>query len=809
MTSCKGLLRLAANVQVKGVIAPREIILTLSDTIQRRDHLHKWFREQSLGSEGEEANIRHKVFNSTLVSFYNSIKITKTTHTFVRGPKQLKSASSKSDFSLPELCNRFASLDNYPGLDESLSTPSQSTYDDELAKSKTPSESIAPIERDFDILTDDMVSMYIEAFLALVNLDNLLEILKSTWVQAGRGEIAFNVAATMSRTIWNWARDDFYVLIRTGWPSQLDTFTTLIEQLKRSGTPPGWNESDLPASMACTWEHGLITPFAVMDDFLQHPSQPKDMPKFKDALAIVCPESDHKTDARAMLLMLQCMIYAEIKPDADIIDNSLRAMTKNWFENPSNERDLDRLKVAFYLRYLLESSRAYQFANGVHVTLGSWHTINPPENLRVRAMRHLKEVGDTYMAIAMSPYARHCCKDSFGAYAGGLSLWIDKYLRDPHYDVYYQNPTVAGEILISMGMTIQKFSCKIANHRHHLASILHVYNALTVMNDIEPIPILDELCSFYEDIILLGSRPKTNFSSIFTRHRDGKVQYGNAYVGKHGHDLGSNLVHGMKLPDDSGHVETNARRFQMPIDTSISFETILGALTTDYYWANVLNLKDNWVKTTDASWLQGHHINQHPLLYVREQLNNEFNGRAVPCVDLSIMLQTSTSSAKSSTELQTSTPTSPDSVFHSNNNSPTRTSHVAAVAGPRIRLVLSRPSCGCHEGMSHLRVLEKERQRGTGLLPVMRLNIGVVWLACADVYGKVNRANNHRSAKLEEHEEPDCMCLADEILLAADAYVERQRRNMRFPRSMLKKRWIEAIETFREKKPEDFLWKWM
>jgi len=53
------------------------------------------------------------------------------------------------------------------------------------------------------------------------------------------------------------------------------------------------------------------------------------------------------------------------------------------------------------------------------------------------------------------------------------------------------------------------------------------------------------------------------------------------------------------------------------------------------------------------------------------------------------------------------------------------------------------------------------------------------------------------------------MCLVDDFLLAADAYIQRQRRSMRFPRSMLKKRWIEAIEMFREKKSEDFLWKWM
>jgi len=491
-------------------------------------------------------------------------------------------------------------------------------------------------------------------------------------------------------------------------------------------------------------------------------------------------------------------------------------MTANWFEYSSNERGLDRLKVAFYLRYLLESSRAYQFANGGHAIHDSCRPINSPENLRLRVMRHLTEVRDSYTALAISPYAQHCCGDSFGGLAELLSSRIDRDLRDPRYDLYYQSPTVAGEILISVGRTKQNFSRKVANHRHHLASILHVYNALIVMNDIEPIPILDELCSFYEDIILLGSRPKSNFSSIFTRHRDGKVQYGGIYVGKHGHDLGSNLVHSMKLPDDSGHVETNARRFQDTIDMSICFITTLGLQRADYYWANVLNLKDNWVKTTDETLaaltylLQGHHINHHPLLYVREQLNNEFNGRAVPRVDLSTILPPSISSDQSSPELQTTTPTTPDSVVHSNNNnSPTRTPHLTAVAGPRIRLVVARPTCGHHDEMSHLRVLERERQRGTGLLPVMRLNIGAVWLTCADVYGKVNRASQHRSPGLEEHEEPECMCLVDNFLLAADAYVQRQRRNMRFPRSMLKKRWIEAIETFREKKPEDFLSKWM
>jgi len=436
------------------------------------------------------------------------------------------------------------------------------------------------------------------------------------------------------------------------------------------------------------------------------------------------------------------------------------------------------------------------------------------------------EVQKSSLALATSPYAQRCCTDSFGGIAGVLNYHLDKFLRTPRYDLFFQCPTVSGEIMINIMHVVRKFGCEIANHRHYLASILHVYNALKVMNDIEPIAILDELCSYFEDIVFLGKAPTKNFSSVFTRHRDGKVQYGE-YREERGRDLGSNTTWAMMLSNDknSHHKETNQRRFNDTIDTSLMCITTLGVHTTDYYWAHVLNLKDHWVKTSDetlaglTSWLQSHHTNDHPLLYVREQLNNEFNGLPIPSVNpllsSAMTIKTLTHHVPSDLLTTASDPANDfalHSVLESNVSSAHTLSNLPATAAPHIRLSVMRPSCSCHKEMSHGRVLAHERVRGTGLLPVMRLNLGAVWLVCAEVHAKVNKASGHAELNKDgtvSDEAASCLCLVDELLLGADVHVTRQKKNMKFPCSKLKKRWIAAIETFRELEAEEFLWKWM
>jgi len=89
--------------------------------------------------------------------------------------------------------------------------------------------------------------------------------------------------------------------------------------------------------------------------------------------------------------------------------------------------------------------------------------------------------------------------------------------------------------------------------------------------------------------------------------------------------------------------------------------------------------------------------------------------------------------------------------------------------------------------------MAKERPRGTGLLPVMRLNYGAIWVACADAFAAVNKAGKHKKPDGEETGEDGanpvtCLCLIDNFLMDADVWMNREKKSMKFPSPKLKKK---------------------
>lgn len=250
-------------------------------------------------------------------------------------------------------------------------------------------------------------------------------------------------------------------------------------------------------------------------------------------------------------------------------------MAQEWIE----KHLLGRVRLAFYLRFLVECQRAYIFP-GETTSADPSPTLIVPINPRVRMLKYVMELSQNYHEVSNNSYMQHCCGSALADILETFALELDGIVREPKYDLYFQNPFVAGDIMLHLNDLVRDFGKEICNHRHYVASVLHVYNALRCMEDIQPIPLLDELCAIFEDIIFLGERPRRNFSSIFTRHRGGVPQYGET-SGQRGQDLGSNSMWAMKLQrkdvnnDNWEHKETNCHRFEETIDHSVFTKTTL------------------------------------------------------------------------------------------------------------------------------------------------------------------------------------------------------------------------------------------
>lgn len=830
-TTCRGLLRLAENIGLKGIVASREIASAFAETLALRNHLNKWFRGQE-GLADEEANKRHEVFNEVLQTIYDSLRIAGSPS--AARPKKKHINISDSASSSPEpLLNRYEHLYDASDSDNDPETPTQHARADVQPKVKQPSipSKTESMVLDFDFLMEDMVMAYVEVFQALINLDGILCVVKSTWSEATQGIIPVTTAAAVSQLAWSWALEYINVLSHCYWAQNLKTFKMCIRNLRLSRLPPGWTEDDMPRNTSCAHGDGIHLALYVVDVYMKNPSCPQSMPVFRAALDKISPTQDREKDGRAMKLLLQCMKYHETEELPFDYNTSVNMRMVKDELDPAN-RHPDKVKVAFYLRFLLEIHRSYLYPSpasgegsipsivrdGTTQPVTSVPTINP----RLRLLKFAQEVADTMKVVSKHDHLQKCCS---GALAGKTAMFSDELndmIRSPQFGLYFQNPTIAGDIMLSIYDISRDVGKDLSNHRHYIASILHVYNALCAMDDIKAIPLLDELCDIFLDIIFLGQRPKWNFSSPFVRHRGGVPQYSEP-TGLRGHDLGSNSAWAMKVKDvdnqgDADHREVNFKRFEDSVDQSVLANTMLsGAHTVDWYWAKVLGQK-NQVHCTDkdienmTNWVQSHGLKDHPLLYLKKVLAQEWHGEHVPYVDIAAHL--------ASVEMDdTGSSTMVDG--HSNPNSPScdccdckRDSDILKGTSPRIRLKITRPDCPCHRNTSRLRTITKERLRGTGLLPVIRLNYGALWVACADAFAAVNKSGKHKKADGGESGEDGanpitCLCLVDSLLMDADVWMGREKKSMKFPSPKLKKKWIKVIETFRAKSAEDFLWKWL
>lgn len=243
----------------------------------------------------------------------------------------------------------------------------------------------------------------------------------------------------------------------------------------------------------------------------------------------------------------------------------------------------------------------------------------------------------------------------------------------------------------------------------------------------------------------------------------------------------------------SDHEERNSKRFQNSVDQSVFHQTsIEGSELVDYYWALLLGQR-NWYNPTDAdregitNWLQSHNLNDHPILYIKDVLNKEYNGSPIPTVDLSsIPAFQPPKEPKACTCFQCSSlPSSKIHCHHGGYRDPYSVM-------PSIRLMPGRPSCSCHQNSPRSYVQAKERVRGTGLLPAMRLNYGAVWLACAEVFMKVKKSSKHKiadggDAGLEGEDPVTCLCTVDHLLMDGE-YCPGRHRRMKWLTNMLSRR---------------------
>lgn len=143
---------------------------------------------------------------------------------------------------------------------------------------------------------------------------------------------------------------------------------------------------------------------------------------------------------------------------------------------------------------------------------------------RIQALRFAREARDSIDAGLVDPTMP--CRCCF-TLASNLEIFrkdLDDFLRERSFDLFFQSPWTSGSHMLEILETSCYYSMRLCSYKHFFASVLHLYNFLTALGQMDGIPFLEALCDTFGDIVFPGGRPKAGFCTQFRRLKGGRLK---------------------------------------------------------------------------------------------------------------------------------------------------------------------------------------------------------------------------------------------------------------------------------------------
>ena len=318
---------------------------------------------------------------------------------------------------------------------------------------------------------------------------------------------------------------------------------------------------EIPAGIDHSYGGGLLATLEALLNFSQSSIPDHISCKASDLL-------DPDQSWNSTLSFLTCLFHQYgKKPLEDILGRGgLSGWANTWLTGTSVE-GVNIYHSAIELQVLVESQRSYLWPVNNELKHGHYARATSP---RVILLRFVLEVAQNLKLLSTNHAMERCCsgqcQSKLGSHLYNIRLKLEKAAAVVQFDLYSQNPLIAGMHAHSLMTVMYDEGISLANYRQHIPSILYVYNALLNVGDIKRILLLEVLSAVFLYSIFLGEFPKGNFSSRFMRYLGGKVQFDKQSLAP---TCGSNSKWQLKFPkaktlfhDEKGTIESNHRRFQ-------------------------------------------------------------------------------------------------------------------------------------------------------------------------------------------------------------------------------------------------------
>jgi hypothetical protein len=395
-------------------------------------------------------------------------------------------------------------------------------------------------------------------------MSDLLPVINRVWEEAARGETPLVMAAFITNTalaIFEGIEQRLKVLYDSSNPETVRSkFMQVQEHIDISDqveVGPKSCKSKQVEALQQSW--GLLLQFKRVH---QERQDEKVIPTImQKPLQVVLRRGSNSAekDHECLTMMLQNIAHHVqcIRRPTSIVRMGSPVYADVGYLFTHNENDTNGLRCSYGLQVLLEAYKSYLLASDC--------TCAPP-NCRLQALRFAQEALPCIQAVLDDKSMPCRCCHSLAFYLENIQLDFQAFVKERIFDLYFQSPWVSGSHMLEMLETLFYYGLRLFSYRHYVGSVLHVYNVLRQVTGFQPIPLLEELCNTFNDILFPGGRPSRNFRACCVRYMGGRLQF-NPHASDHrsGSYQMAIPVHAAKAVAGFGlRKEANDARFDYP-----------------------------------------------------------------------------------------------------------------------------------------------------------------------------------------------------------------------------------------------------
>ncbi|KAI9880764.1 MAG: hypothetical protein M1830_000653 [Pleopsidium flavum] len=517
--SIRDLLGLAEIVQTKEVVMPDTIDFCFREAIAARTQLSKLFRKTSSPGGDDQETVNHEYFTTSLTKIYTDL-----CECCARPKERCKRVSPDRPLSSDSetvAVNRFTVLNLGNPKDDCActeKTPNRQCEEDREETLTATPRAKATTPR----LIDDPLGDAFELYKDIQEMSDLLLGTNSAWEQAARGETPLVVAAFTTNAAF--ARFEeieqrLKVLCDGSNPEALRSkFMQIQEDLE---VPEGVEvsvhsrKSQQVDALQQSWQ--LLLQFKRVHQAGQYE---KAIPsKQRPSQIILRRGSDSApTDRECLTMLLQNIgqhVRAIRRPTSVVrIGTPVYADIGYFFTH--DEDDTNGLRCSYGLQILLEAYKSYLLASDCACA---------PPSCRLRALQFAQEAISSIRAVLDDSSMPCRCCHTLAFHLEDLHFDFQAFVQEKVFDLYFQSPWVSGSHVLEMMETLFYYGLRLFSYRHYVGSVMHVYNILRRLTGFQRIPLLEELCNTFDDILFPGGRPSRNFRACCVRYMGGRLRF--------------------------------------------------------------------------------------------------------------------------------------------------------------------------------------------------------------------------------------------------------------------------------------------